>query len=133
MVVTPTYHVFRMYIPFQDATYLPVELDAPTYEFADYSVPGISATAAVGTDGRHYLSVANLNPNDAADVIVALDRGRMRNAAASILTADAMDAHNTFDAPDTIAPHAFDGLALADGNLQLSLPAKSIVMVAFDD
>ena len=28
MVLTPTYHVFRMYIPFQDATYVPVTFDA---------------------------------------------------------------------------------------------------------
>src|SRR2546430_8631071 len=30
MVLTPTYHVFRMYVPFQDATFLAVKIDAGT-------------------------------------------------------------------------------------------------------
>jgi Alpha-L-arabinofuranosidase C-terminal domain len=31
MVLTPTYHVFRMYVPFQDATFIPVQADGGTY------------------------------------------------------------------------------------------------------
>ena len=31
MVLTPTYHVFQMYIPFQGATYLPTEITTPDY------------------------------------------------------------------------------------------------------
>ena len=31
MVLTPTYHVFKMYVPFQDATFVPVTFDAGTY------------------------------------------------------------------------------------------------------
>ena len=31
MVLTPTYHVYRMYVPFQDATLVPVDFDAGTY------------------------------------------------------------------------------------------------------
>src|SRR6185437_14372676 len=42
MILTPTYHVFRMFEPFQDATYLPTYLNAPAYS----SVPGISLSAA---------------------------------------------------------------------------------------
>ena len=30
MVLTPTYHVFKMYVPFQDATFVPVTFDAGT-------------------------------------------------------------------------------------------------------
>ena len=35
MVLTPTYHVFRMYVPFQDATFVPVSFDAGTYTHGD--------------------------------------------------------------------------------------------------
>ena len=52
MIKTPTYHAFELYIPFQDATYLPLELDdVPAYEVGDVSVPHISATGALTTDG----------------------------------------------------------------------------------
>ena len=31
MVPTPTYHVYRMYLPFQDATLLPVRFEEGSY------------------------------------------------------------------------------------------------------
>ena len=39
MVLTPTYHVFRMYVPFQDATFLPVQFDAGVYKFGNIEMP----------------------------------------------------------------------------------------------
>ncbi len=44
LVLTPTYHVFHMYVPFQDATFLPVTFDAGTYvewrhQVAERSMP----------------------------------------------------------------------------------------------
>ena len=36
MVLTPTYYVFKMYVPFQDATFVPVTFDAGTYKQGDY-------------------------------------------------------------------------------------------------
>ena len=31
MVLTPTYHAFKMYVPFQDAKLVPVQFDAGSY------------------------------------------------------------------------------------------------------
>src|SRR5205807_10595253 len=31
MVLTPTYYVFKMYVPYQDATFVPVTFDAGAY------------------------------------------------------------------------------------------------------
>ena len=44
MVLTPTYYVFKMYVPFQDATFVPVTFDAGTYTH------GGSHAAARGRD-----------------------------------------------------------------------------------
>jgi alpha-N-arabinofuranosidase len=103
------------------------------YEFAEYSVPAVSATAAAGTDGRNYVSVANLDPDESAEITLGLDAGRIRNAQAQILTADQMDAHNTFDSPDNVEPAPFEGLAAENGQLLFELPAKSILMISFDN
>ena len=46
MVLTPTYHVFRMYVPFQDATFVPVTFDAGTYTHGDITLPRVDAIAA---------------------------------------------------------------------------------------
>jgi alpha-N-arabinofuranosidase len=39
MVLTPTYHVFSMYRPWQDATVLPITVKAPTYTHGKYALP----------------------------------------------------------------------------------------------
>jgi alpha-N-arabinofuranosidase len=51
------------------------------------------------------------------------------SASGTVLTAGAMDAHNTFAAPDVVKPAPFAATARA-GKLALKLPAKSIVVVA---
>ena len=48
MLRTPTYHAFEMYVPFQDATFVPVEHgEVPAYALGDVSVPHVSASAAL--------------------------------------------------------------------------------------
>ena len=63
MVLTPTYHVFRMYVPFQDATFVPVSLDAGDYTHGDITLPRVDAIAARDTAGKLWLAVTNLDPS----------------------------------------------------------------------
>ena len=127
MVLTPTYHVFDMYVPFQGATPYAAEVKGPTYEKAGFKVPMVDVSAARGTDGKLYLSLTNTDPNKAARVTTNLSgtaRGR-------ILTGPATDTHNTFDNPNTIMPAAYSARS-SGGKLTLDLPAKSVVVVAID-
>jgi alpha-N-arabinofuranosidase len=43
-----------------------------------------------------------------------------------------MNAHNTFAAPDTVKPAAFTGATLAADTLTVTLPAKSVVVLALE-
>ncbi len=45
------------------------------------------------------------------------------------LTAGAMNAHNTFAAPDTVRPTRFDGASLKGNRLEINLPAKAVVVL----
>jgi alpha-N-arabinofuranosidase len=120
-----------MYVPFQDATSLPVSYDTlPEYAFAQHRVPAVSATAARATDGRLYVSVANLHPGAAAELELSVAGAAVGSASAQLLTADAMNSHNTFAAPGTVQPEPFDGVSGDRNTLTLTLPAKSIVMIA---
>jgi alpha-N-arabinofuranosidase len=132
MFVTPTYHAFEMYVPFQGATTLPLTLaDNPTTVVNDVNVPEVSASAARGTDGKLYLALVNTNPGKAADVAVNVAGQAVKAVHGRVLTAGAMDAHNTFQAPQAVKPAPFDAAA-ANGKLNLSIPAKSVVVVAVE-
>jgi len=120
MVLTPTYHVFHMFQPFQDATLLPTELQAP----------GVSVSAARTSTGTVAVALVNMDPRTAATVNLSINGVKAKTVKGEILTAAAMDAHNTFESPDAVKPTRFNGAALKDGRLSISLPAKSVVVLS---
>jgi alpha-N-arabinofuranosidase len=129
MALTPTYHAFHMYIPFQDATSLPVEVRSPNYRLGRVSVPAVSATAARDAEGRLQLGLVNLDPNREAVVAVRAMGGEFASASGRVLTAAAMDSRNTVDAPSAVAPAPFS--ARREGEqITLRLPPKSVVVAA---
>lgn len=130
MILTPTYHVFKMYIPFQDATSLPVTISgSDEYSVGDRAVPGLSASAAIAKNGKTYLALSNLHPTQAKAVMI--DAGNAKRAKGQLLTAAEMDAHNTFKNPHSLEPRKISYKA-ENGKLVLQLPAKSVMVVQLD-
>jgi alpha-N-arabinofuranosidase len=127
MVLTPTFHVFEMYRVHQGGTFLPVELTTPDYVRGDRKIPALSATASRDDAGRVHLSLVNTDPNQAATVSCDLHGIIPGAITGRILTAPAMNTHNTFAAPSAVEPKPFTGATLQGGKLQITLPAKSVV------
>lgn len=129
MIVTPTYWVFDMYKPFQDATSLPIELSSPDYTFGTGHIPAVSGSAARARDGKVYISLANCDPRNAATIDGQLNGVTASGVTGQILTAGAMNAHNTFDHPDAVRPAPFRDASFSGGTLHLTLPSKSVVVL----
>jgi alpha-N-arabinofuranosidase len=129
MVLTPTYHVFSMYKPFQDATYLPSEVARTEYRSGKLAVPKVNVSAARTAAGEVVVGLVNLDPHAAADIRASLAGVNAKSVQGTILTAGAMDARNTFEAPHAIEPKPFKEARLAGGQLSLSLPAKSVLVL----
>ena len=53
-----------------------------------------------------------------------------KSVAGRVLTAPAIDAHNTFEAPNAVQPTAFSGAAVKGDTLEVRVPAKSVVVLA---
>jgi alpha-N-arabinofuranosidase len=127
MLLTPTYHVFEMFKTHQGGTFLPITVDTPDYTVSGEAIPAVSASATRAGEGAITLSLANTNPNEA--VAVTISGVTATDPTGRILTADAMQAHNTFDAPATVAPTAFTGFTVSEGVVTLVLPSKSVVVL----
>jgi alpha-N-arabinofuranosidase len=132
MILTPTYHVFRLFRPFQAATFLPTDLQTPSYTLGTVSVPQISLSAARSTDGAIVIAAVNLNPKTANPLSIEITGASPKRVQSDILTAPVMDAHNTFEAPDTVHPTPFTGATLRGATLALTLPPKSIVVLRLE-
>jgi alpha-N-arabinofuranosidase len=129
MVLTPTYHVFRMYVPFQDATFVPVTFDAGTYTHGDITLPRVDAIAAKDGSGKLWLALTNLDPNQPADVIASIASLAAKSASGETLTAPKVDSVNSFDAPNTVAPKPIS-VKVQDGKLSLRLEPKSVTVIS---
>ena len=131
MILTPTYYVFKMYVPFQNATFLPVALDAGSYTHNGVSIPRLDAIAAKAVDGKLLLAITNLDPESAVDVDAELTGIPAKAAHAETLTAPAIDSVNTFASPDTVVPKP-SAVQVQGGKLSLQLAPRSITVVSIE-
>jgi len=74
----------------------------------------------------------NTNPNKDAEVAVDVPGVTIKSVKGRVLTAPAIDTHNTFQAPDTIKPAPFSANAGADGRLTIKIPSKAVIVVAVE-
>ncbi len=129
MVLTPTYHLFRMYRVHQGATLIPTDLSAPEYKLENVSVPSLSVSASRDAQGRLHLSIVNLDPTRAAVIDTTLFGGAFTSVTGEVLTAPTVNALNTFERPNDVKPAAFSGYKLQGAEVVLNIPAKSVVML----
>jgi alpha-L-arabinofuranosidase len=131
MVLTPTYYVFKMYVPFQDATFVPVTFDAAWYTQGAVALPRLDAIAAKDTNGKLWLEITNLDPNEPVEVEAALGGITGKSATGETLTAPKVDSVNTFDAANTVMPRPISA-KVQGGKLTLKLAPKSVTVVSVE-
>ena len=129
MVLTPTYHVFKMYLPFQDATFIPVTFNAGTYTHGDITMPRVDAIAAKDAAGKLWLEITNVDPNQPLEIEVSLTGISAGSVTGETLTAAKVDSVNTFESPNTVVPKAISA-KVQGGKLALKLDPKSVTVVS---
>jgi len=129
MVLTPTYYVYKMYVPFQDATFVPVTFDAGVYTYGDVTLPRLDAIAARDTAGKLWLAITNVDPNHTAEIEVSFAGTSAKSAAGETLTAPKVDSVNTFDAPNTVVPRPITA-NVQGAKLTLKVEPKSVTVVS---
>jgi alpha-N-arabinofuranosidase len=130
MLLTPTYHVFDMYKVHQDARMLPVEFENVPYSLGDESIPQLSVSASMDSDGVIHLSACNLSHDEPVQLRCSVE-GLVRSAVnGQILGGHKLDADNTFEHPDAIHPEPLSGIALEEGILNFNLPPASVAVLA---
>ena len=124
MVLTPTYHVFEMYTPFQDAT-------KENAKDAGYRpLPLLSASAAKTKDGSIVVALTNVSLDQDKTVEVKLSGCNAKTVSGRILTSKKVDDYNDFNNPNKVAPAEFKDAKLKKNVLTVKVPAKSLVVLS---
>ncbi|MEK5038260.1 alpha-N-arabinofuranosidase [Sporosarcina sp. FSL K6-3457] len=133
MILTPTYHVFEMYKVHQDAKKLAVDINVDSITSGGATIPQVSVSASKDKDGKVHISLCNLD--NQADATFTLNlRGIVDpiHVGGRILTAEQMNARNTFEEPTAVEPTAFTGFTVDGHNLRITLPSKSVTLLAIE-
>ena len=127
MLLTPTYHVFKMYSAHQDAELLESRVETEIIGLEEeYMVPNLNESVSLGKDGKIHITMTNLSVEKDYEIEGELADAEILEVEGTILTNE-MHAHNTFDAPDTVQAKEFDGCRVADNKLVFTIPACSVL------
>jgi alpha-N-arabinofuranosidase len=127
MLLTPTYHVFEMYRVHQDANLLRSTLECGGYGYQGEEIPQISASASQNAAGQVQITLCNINPAAGEEISFAIPGYPVNRVSGTVLTAARMNAHNSFENPDTLIPAAFSEIRLAETGFAATLPPMSVV------
>jgi alpha-N-arabinofuranosidase len=131
MVLTPTYHVFHMYVPFQDATFVPLTFDPGTFTANGVTLPRVDAVAARDKAGKIWIAVTNIDPKSPATFGVSLTGVKATKASGQTLSAPKVDSVNTFDAPNIVTPKAL-AAKVASGKLTITVAPASVTVLGLE-
>ncbi len=129
MVETPTYYVFEMYKVHQNAFQIPLELKSSKYVFNNDTLSAVNCSASIDIKGNMNISLCNIDPETSEEISLQLKNFDAKNITAQVLTSKNMNDLNSFDKPNVVEPAAFSDFKLADNNLKVNMPAKSIVVL----
>lgn len=128
MVLTPTYHVFKMFVDHQDAMLVESELEEVYTTYGDTTIPAISESVSVDKEGNLFLTLANCSLSESYELETRLNGFTYQTVEASILTGP-MAAHNTFEHPKEVGVKFYDGYHYEEDLLTVILPPCSVVAI----
>jgi alpha-N-arabinofuranosidase len=149
--VTPTFHVFQMYLPHSGAQAVRAEFVAPGIRnpLANGSTPaggnsyrgsldaskilaGLSGSASVATSGNGKqitLTVVNPHLDRPLTTEVVVNGVNIGSATGTVLSESDVHAHNDFDHPDAVHPRPAVVGQIVAGRLVHTFPAASVTML----
>jgi alpha-N-arabinofuranosidase len=116
----------------QGAKMLPCDINCNPYKNGSETIAGITASCSKDNAGKIHISLCNLNPEAPADVECGFEGFSAQKATGRILTAEAMNAHNTFEKPDAIKPAEFKSVEIKEGKIFATIPSKSVVVLTVE-
>jgi alpha-N-arabinofuranosidase len=120
-----------MYVPFQDATYIPVDFDPGTVHRNGITLPRVDALAARDASGKLWLEITNLDPEKPVEIDAEITGMTVKSAKGETLTAPAVDSVNTFASPKTVVPKPVSA-SVKSGRLALTVEPKSVTVISLE-
>lgn len=132
MVLTPTYYVFDMFKVHQDAYLVPSELSCENYMYEGASVPALNMSSSIDNDGKMHISICNLHATKNEKLVCNLKGFDPLGITGKIITANKLNAYNSFDDPIQISDKLFSDFSFKKNQLTINIPPHSVITLEVD-
>ena len=131
MIKTPTYYVFHMMRHHQGASLLDSQLvGGGTVGEGKNELPKVIESVSEDADGVITITLTNNSLESAEDIEIQLtNEGGNYNVIEARYIAGAMNAYNTFEAPEVVDEKDFTAYEKTTDGIKVTLPACSVVTV----
>jgi alpha-N-arabinofuranosidase len=110
-VATPTFHVYEMYKPHHGAKAVKLDVQAPEVTFRaggqEHKLFRVAGSASL-REKTLTLTLVHTHVREPAEIIVRLRDGKADSVWQTVLTHEKLNAHNTFDNPNVVAPRTME-------------------------
>lgn len=130
MVLTPTYHIFDLYKVHQDATLVDSYITADIIGSEEAQIVDLYESCSIDADGCVHVTICNTDLS-CEKVIDGQLIGMKCGSVEAQIVRGTMDAHNTFESPETVKIDAFTAVAVTENGFTATLPPCSIVRLSF--
>ena len=131
MVKTPTYYVFKMLKPHQNATMIPVNLTCGNVN----NIPILSASASIDSSKNIHISLGNHHATSQQTLTITLSGSTTSlytKVSGQIVNGPSYTSYNDFNKSETVTLQDFpsSNYSLSGTKLSVTLPAHSAVMLS---
>ncbi|SDB82288.1 alpha-N-arabinofuranosidase [Pelagirhabdus alkalitolerans] len=130
MLLTPTYHVFRMYNVHQDAERVDLDIESDMLEEAGVEYPKVNGSASKQSDGTLNVSLTNADKDSETTIDLNIRGIETSDVTGEFITSGKMNDHNTFDQPDKVKPETLTNFEKTANGLNVTLPPMSVAVLS---
>lgn len=131
MILTPTYHVFKMYKCHQEAQLVDSYLEKEKIGIGDNQIDNLSESASISPEGKLNLTITNNSIDKAYEIQGMILGKKVKTIKAEIVTGET-HAHNTFKAPDEVKVKAFEEINMKNDEITFTIPACSVLTITME-
>ena len=129
LVKTPTWQIFKMYLPHHDAELVKTSLASPDLDKEGKSIPMITYSLSK-KDGEFFLTVSNCSLDEDCTMLIDPEQGKISDVTAQIVNAE-IHAYNNYDGSSPVSIADYDGFEILGEKLSVTLPAHSVTAFKF--
>ncbi|MGN0443666.1 MAG: alpha-N-arabinofuranosidase [Acutalibacteraceae bacterium] len=125
MLLTPTYHVFRLFKEHHDNTLLGSYITNKTVG-GEYNIPKFFESASMTEDGKIISTLVNTSDCEDSEIHCQIADFKVKSIECEIVTGD-MNAYNTFDEKETVKAEKFTDFEMTQDGFIAKVPACSVL------